>query len=193
MKLFTFQAEPVVEQCPEGCEHDHAHEEPAMPPMTVRELLINTYAQKPKVTKNEKKARKAILAYDVEEIPDIMRATFKRDEKTYLFVDRPTIYKSKTQNIYIVFGVIRIDNGENNAFLQQAASEKFQAPEEEEAEKPAEEQPAEAEEEVVDETGINPDDVNFVIEQTKCTYAQAVKALRENDNDMINAVMSLGK
>ena len=123
-----------------------------------------------------------------------MRATFKRDEKTYLFVDQPTVYKSKTQNIYIVFGVVRIDSGENNALLQQAASQKFQAPEEETEEKPAEEQPAEAaEEEVVDETGINPDDISFVMEQTKCTYAQAVKALRENDNDMINAVMSFGK
>lgn len=48
-------------------------------------------------------------------------------------------------------------------------------------------------EEVVDETGLNPDDITFVMEQTKCTRAAAVKALRENDNDMINAVMALGK
>lgn len=121
-----------------------------------------------------------------------MRATFKRDEKTYLFVDRPTVYKSKGHNIYIVFGSVRVDNGENNALLQQAASQKFQAPEEAE-EQPAEEKTEEVEEEVVDETGINPDDISFVIEQTKCTRAQAVKALRENDNDMINAVMALGK
>ena len=123
-----------------------------------------------------------------------MRATFKRDDKTYLFVDRPTVYKSKNHNIYIVFGVIRIDNGENNNFLQQAASQKFQAPEEPIAEEPAAEEPAaEVAEEEVDETGVNPDDISFVMEQTQCTRAQAVKALRENDNDMINAVMSLGK
>lgn len=121
-----------------------------------------------------------------------MKATFKRDEKTYLFVDRPTVYKSKNNNIYIVFGTIRVDNGESNAFLQQA-SEKFQAPEETE-EQPAEEKPAEeVAEEAVDETGVNPDDISFVIEQTKCSRAEAVKALRENNNDMINAVMSLSK
>ena len=45
----------------------------------------------------------------------------------------------------------------------------------------------------MDETGLNPDDISFVIEQTKCTRAQAVKALRDNDNDMINAVMSISK
>lgn len=155
-------------------------------------ISLSLIEQKPKVSRNEKKARKAILAHDVEEIPNIMRATFKRDEKTYLFVDRPTVYKSKNNNIYIVFGTIRVDNGESNAFLQQA-SEKFQAPEETE-EQPAEEKPAEeAAEEVVDETGVNPDDISFVIEQTKCSRAEAVKALRENNNDMINAVMSLSK
>ena len=60
------------------------------------------------------------------------------------------------------------------------------------AEAPAAEAPAE-EAEAVDETGLNPDDITFVIEQTKCTRAAAVKALRDNDNDMINAVMSLSK
>ena len=119
------------------------------------------------------------------EVPDIMRATFKRDEKTYFYVDQPTVYKSDTQDIYVVFGTVRVDNGETSNFLQQAAAQKFQAPEETEA--PAEEA------EAVDETGLNPDDITFVIEQTKCTRAAAVKALRDNDNDMINAVMSLSK
>ena len=96
----------------------------------------------------------------------------------------------------MVGGTIRSENCESNALLQQAASQKFQAPEETEEkpaeEKPAEEKPAEETEEV-DETGINPEDVNFVMEQTKCTRAEAVKALRENEGDMINAVMSLSK
>ena len=122
------------------------------------------------------------------EVPDIMRATFKRDEKTYFFVDQPTVYKSNTQDVYVVFGTVRVDNGETSNLLQQAAAQKFQAPEEAEA-APAAETPTEA----VDETGLNPDDISFVIEQTKCTRAQAVKALRDNDNDMINAVMSISK
>lgn len=130
------------------------------------------------------------------EVPDIMRATFKRDEKTYFFVDQPTVYKSNTQDIYVVFGTVRVDNGETSNLLQQAAAQKFQAPEETEAAETPAEAPVEApaeETEAVDETGLNPDDISFVIEQTKCTRAQAVKALRDNDNDMINAVMSISK
>lgn len=158
---------------------------------------------KPKVGRNEKKARKLLITPDMEEIPNIMRATFKRDEKTYFFVDQPTIYKAKNSECYIVFGVVKVDNGESNALLNSAV-DKFKAPEEaaeeaaekpaeEAAEKPAEEKKAEEPEEEVDATGVNPNDITFVMEQTGCTRAEAVKALRENDNDMINAVMALGK
>lgn len=122
-----------------------------------------------------------------------MRAAFKRDENVCFYVQSPDVYKSKHSDIYVVFGVVRIDDMSQNNVLQQAAAQKFQAPEEPAAET-KEEAPAEAvEEEAVDETGLNPDDITFVMEQTKCTRAAAVKALRENDNDMINAVMALGK
>ena len=46
-----------------------------------------------------------MLAHAMTEVPDIMRATFKRDEKTYFFVDQPTVYKSNTQDVYVVFGL----------------------------------------------------------------------------------------
>ena len=190
--------EPKVEEVHEHDhdhehEHDHDHEHEHINPIA---------PSKPKIGRIEKKARKILVTPDMEEIPNIMRATFKRDEKIYFFVDRPTVYKCKNQHCYIVFGTIRIDNTDRNSLLQQAANEKFQAPEEApeeapaeapEAAAPAEAAPAEAAPaEEVDETGINPDDIAFVIEQTKCSRAQAVKALRENDNDMINAIMALG-
>lgn len=156
---------------------------------------------KPKVGRNEKKARKLLITPDMEEIPNIMRATFKRDEKAYFFVDQPTVYKAKNSDCYIVFGVVKVDNGETNNFLNSAV-DKFKAPEEpaeekeaeeKKAEEPAEEKKAEEPEEEVDATGVNPNDITFVMEQTGCTRAEAVKALRDNDNDMINAVMALGK
>ena len=149
---------------------------------------------KPKPSKNEKKARKAVLAHDLEEIPNIMRASFKRDENVCFYVQSPDVYKSKNSDIYVVFGVVRVDDMSQNNALQQAAAQKFQAEEPKEEPKKEEAAPAEpAAEEAVDETGLNPDDISFVMEQTQCTRAAAVKALRENDNDMINAVMALGK
>ena len=117
-----------------------------------------------------------------------MRASFKRDENVCFYVQSPDVYKSKNSDIYVVFGVVRVDDMSQNNALQFQAEEPKEEPKKEEA------APAEpAAEEAVDETGLNPDDISFVMEQTQCTRAAAVKALRENDNDMINAVMALGK
>ena len=46
-------------------------------------------------------------------------------------------------------------------------------------------------EDVVDETGIEPKDIELVMQQANVSRAAAVKALRKHDNDMINAIMEL--
>jgi nascent polypeptide-associated complex subunit alpha len=50
----------------------------------------------------------------------------------------------------------------------------------------------EVEDEVaVDESGVAAKDIELVISQAGCTRAKAVKALKENDGDLVNAIMSL--
>lgn len=43
----------------------------------------------------------------------------------------------------------------------------------------------------IDETGVDAKDVDLVIEQVSCSRRKAVKALKENNGDLINAIMSL--
>ena len=40
-----------------------------------------------------------------------------------------------------------------------------------------------------DEAGLTPNHINMVMEHTSCTRNEAIKALRESNDDMINAVM----
>ena len=47
------------------------------------------------------------------------------------------------------------------------------------------------EEEDVDIGDISPHDIELVMGQAGCTRAEAVKALRENDKDIVNAIMQL--
>ena len=49
----------------------------------------------------------------------------------------------------------------------------------------------EEEEAALDETGIEPKDIELVMSQAACSRAKAVKALRENDGDLVNSIMSL--
>jgi nascent polypeptide-associated complex subunit alpha len=58
-----------------------------------------------------------------------------------------------------------------------------------EAKKPAEED--EEEEEEVDEDGLEDKDIQLVMQQANVTRTKAVKALKENDNDIVNSIMAL--
>lgn len=53
---------------------------------------------------------------------------------------------------------------------------------------PAASKPAEPEE-PVDETGVNPTDIDLVVSQTKASRAAAVKALKAHNGDIVNAIM----
>ncbi|MEV7447964.1 ubiquitin-like domain-containing protein [Streptomyces nigra] len=44
--------------------------------------------------------------------------------------------------------------------------------------------------ETVDETGVDPKDIQLVMAQVNCSRAKAVRALKESGGDLINAIMA---
>ena len=60
-----------------------------------------------------------------------------------------------------------------------------------EVEAAVEEVVEEASAEEIDETGVEAKDIELVISQAGCSRAKAVKALKDNDGDLVNAIMSL--
>lgn len=48
-----------------------------------------------------------------------------------------------------------------------------------------------ADTEEVDMEGVNPRDVQLIVSQLRCTRAEATKALRENDNDIVEAILQI--
>jgi len=49
----------------------------------------------------------------------------------------------------------------------------------------------EDDDEPVDETGLEPRDIELVISQAGVSRAKAARALRKNDGDLVNAIMEL--
>lgn len=49
----------------------------------------------------------------------------------------------------------------------------------------------ESEDEEVDETGVEDKDVELVMSQASVSRARAIKALKNNQNDIVNAIMEL--
>lgn len=145
-------------------------------------------------TRGEKKARKAIAKLGMKPIPGVVRVTMKKSKNIMFVVSKPDVFKSPTSDSYIIFGEAKVEdlaakqaalNAEQAAQRMAQSSQPFERKAAPEAAAPA------AEEEAVDETGIDPKDIALVVDQAHCTRAQAVKALRNNNNDLVNAIMEL--
>ncbi|OJJ38382.1 hypothetical protein ASPWEDRAFT_57115 [Aspergillus wentii DTO 134E9] len=157
-------------------------------------------------SRNEKKARKAIGKLGLKHVPGITRVTLRRPKNILFVVNQPDVYRSPSSNTWIIFGEAKIEDlnsqAQANAAQQLAAAEaagdhaghdheheplgKAKAPETE-AKKEEEEDDGEE----VDETGLEAKDIDLVVAQANVSRKKAVKALKENDNDIVNSIMAL--
>jgi len=110
-------------------------------------------------------------------------------------ISKPDVFKSPASDTYIIFGEAKIED--INSQAQTAAAEQFKQPEvsevakkKEEAAPAAEAGAGGADEESVDETGLDPDEIQTVMNQASCSRARAVKALRKNKN-IVDAILEL--
>jgi len=144
-----------------------------------------------KQNRAEKKNRKAMQKLGMKPVPDVVRVTVKKSKNILFAIGHPDVFKSATSDTYVVFGEAKIED--LSAQAQQQAASQFQAPRQGAATVAA--MPAVAEEEEggddLDESGLEPKDVELVMSQASCSRGKAVKALKANDGDIVNAIMEL--
>jgi nascent polypeptide-associated complex subunit alpha len=119
----------------------------------------------------------------------------KKSKNIMFVVARPDVFKSPNSDSYIIFGEAKVEDlAAKQAALnaEQATKRASQTVPQNMEKKAAPETSAPAADEGnVDETGIDPKDIALVIDQAHCTRSQAVQALRNNNNDLVNAIMEL--
>ncbi|KFH46974.1 Nascent polypeptide-associated complex subunit alpha-like protein [Hapsidospora chrysogenum ATCC 11550] len=154
-------------------------------------------------SRNEKKARKALEKLNLTRVTGITRVTLRRPKNMLFVINNPEVYKSPNSNTYIVFGEAKIED--INASAQQAAAAQLAAQGAEgdhaghshaEPSKAAESSEAKKDEdeddgEEVDAEGLEDKDIELVMTQANVSRKKAVKALKENDNDIVNSIMAL--
>ncbi|MCJ1476162.1 GAL4 enhancer protein [Lambiella insularis] len=163
-------------------------------------------------SRNEKKARKSIAKLGLKHVPGITRVTLRRPKNILFVISQPDVYKSPTSNTWIIFGEAKIEDlnsqAQANAASQLAASEnahaggdshaghnhshdhgKGKAIDAGEAKKEEEEDEDDGEE--VDDSGLEAKDIELVMAQASVSKKKAVKALKDNDNDIVNSIMAL--
>ncbi|KAH8402190.1 hypothetical protein KR009_010431 [Drosophila setifemur] len=149
---------------------------------------------KAKQSRGEKKARKIMLKLGLKQIQGVNRVTIRKSKNILFVINNPDVYKNPHSDTYIVFGEAKIEDLSQQA--QVAAAEKFKAPEaagtSDSVGATTSVAPiAEEDEEEVDDTGVDEKDIELVITQANTTRAKAIKALKNNNNDIVNAIMEL--
>jgi len=136
-------------------------------------------------------------------VPGIIRVTVKKSKNILFVISKPDVFKSPSSDTYVIFGEAKIED--LSAQAQSAAAEQFRAPEvtrssgvdankkefstatiSAEADSPGDE-----DDEEVDSTGVSDRDIELVMSQTTCSRAKAITALKENECDIVNAIMEL--
>ncbi|CAM9376706.1 unnamed protein product [Scytosiphon promiscuus] len=146
-----------------------------------------------KQNRNEKKARKAVQKLGMKAVPSIMRVTVKKSKNILFVISKPDVHKSPSSNTYVIFGEAKIED--LSAQAQAQAAERFSAPEAAAASAssiPAVTTGADIDtDELVDEEGVEPKDIELIMSQASCSRGAAVKALKKNEGDIVNAIMEL--
>lgn len=161
-------------------------------------------ASKAKQSRSEKKARKAMSKLGLKPVTGVLRVIIRKARNIVFVVQQPEVYKSAGGDTYVVFGEAKIEDLSQQA--QIAAAERFRQAEAGAAGAPpsasagasgvaattsgpiAEEA---EEEEQADETGLEAKDIELVVAQANVSRAKAVRALKKNNGDIVNAIMEL--
>lgn len=149
---------------------------------------------KAKQSRGEKKARKIMSKLGLKPITGVNRVTIRKAKNILFVISNPDVYKNPHSDTYIVFGEAKIEDLTQQA--QVAAAEKFKAPDmsslgQPDAAATSVAPIAEEEEEDVDDSGVLDKDIEIVMGQANVTKARAIRALKNNKNDIVNAIMEL--
>ncbi|KAK1291417.1 Nascent polypeptide-associated complex subunit alpha-like protein 1 [Acorus calamus] len=143
-----------------------------------------------KQSRSEKKSRKAMLKLGMKPIPGVSRVTVKKSKNILFVISKPDVFKSPTSDTYVIFGEAKIEDLSSQ--LQTQAAEQFKAPDlSHMMAKPESSAMLAQDDEDVDETGVEPKDIELVMTQAGVSRSKAVKALKAADGDIVTAIMEL--
>jgi len=152
---------------------------------------------KAKQSRGEKKARKIMSKLGLKQITGVCRVTIRKSKNILFVIAKPDVYKNPASDTYIIFGEAKIEDLSQQA--QMEAAQKFKP-----AQVPSpgdlagagkaavtEAIAEEDEDDEMDAEGVEEKDIELVISQANVTRGKAIKALKNNSCDIVNAIMEL--
>merc|ERR1711977_230910 len=153
---------------------------------------------KGKQSRSEKKSRKAMAKLGMKPVPGIIRVTVKKSKNILFVIKEPDVFKTSAENpksaqTYVVFGKAEIED--LSAQATSAAVEQFKNPGaglEVGGDDAPKNDIVDADDDGDEDPGdLDENDIELVVKPAGVTKAKAIKALKQNDNDVVNAIMAL--
>merc|ERR1711966_205302 len=153
---------------------------------------------KGKQSRSEKKSRKAMAKLGMKPVPGIIRVTVKKSKNILFVIKEPDVFKTSSDNpkapaTYIVFGKAEIED--LSAQATSAAVEQFKAPGaglDAATDGAPKVEIADGDDDGDEDPGdLDENDIELVVKQAGVSKSKAIKALKQNDNDVVNAIMAL--
>merc|ERR1711939_1173373 len=187
---FKMSAEEVVKVTTEDPDEEESTDED-MPEMEDGEVDASGKA---KQSRSEKKSRKAMSKLGMKPVPGIIRVTVKKSKNILFVIKEPDVFKTDSGSkngpaTYVVFGKAEIED--LSAQATSAAVEQFKAPSTDAVEDAPKTDDAGDDDGDEDAGDLDENDIELVVKQAGVSKAKAIKALKSNDNDVVNAIMAL--
>ena len=130
-----------------------------------------------------------MLKLGMKPVPGGMRVTIKKSKNILFVVSKPDVFKSPNSDTHVIFGEAKIED--LSAASQAAAAEQFKSADMPSLEPASAATIEEEDEGEIDETGVEPKDIELVMTQAGVSRGKAVNALKSNDGDIVSAIMDL--
>merc|ERR1711959_336295 len=149
-----------------------------------------------KQSRSEKKSRKAMQKLGMKPVPGIVRVTVKKSKNILFVIKDPDVFKTNDSNTkgpqtFIIFGKAEIEDLSQQATT--AAVEQFKPPAAGDVTKATEQvEEVDADDDGEEDAGdLDENDIELVVKQAGVTRSKAIKALKQNEKDVVNAIMAL--
>lgn len=137
----------------------------------------------PRLGKQSRRYAKAMAKLGLVNEDNILRVSIKKFGSISFGFTNPEVYKFPGTNTFVFFGEFQIE--EIGGMDQKKAARSVAKPVEKKAAAPAADEPEE------DATGLDNKEIEMVMSQANATRNQAIKALKNNKGDLVNAIMEL--
>merc|ERR1719453_1970413 len=124
----------------------------------------------------------------MKQLTGITRVTLKKRDGLIFVIDDPEVLN--IDNSYAIFGELKLEDMNKQMQMEQAKKFAAQAPAKAVA-KPVD--AAKDDGEPLNEDGLTANHITMVMDHANCSRNAAIRALRETNDDMVQAVMKLTK